>query len=270
MHARLTQNGVVPVQEVAQFPQCAAVSMLVRQPAAGFEQAAKPLLQLGLHVPPLQVAPEAFAVWHFVPQAPQFVGSVAVGVSQPLLLLPSQLAWFARQTGLQLAPEQLLLEVWLSAQAKPQPPQLALLERSSVSQPLLLLPSQLLKKLCVQTGLQLPPEQVFVALVCWHTVPQPPQLLLSLANTTSQPLLLLPSQFPSAPASQAGLQAANVHVLAPCGAWQARPHVPQLLLFERKSTSQPSFGTVLQSAKFALQALSWHALVTHFPVAFAN
>lgn len=218
MHARLTQNGVVPVQEVAQFPQCAAVSMLVRQPAAGFEQAAKPLLQLGLHVPPLQVAPEAFAVWHFVPQAPQFVGSVAVGVSQPLLLLPSQL----------------------------------------------------LKKLCVQTGLQLPPEQVFVALVCWHTVPQPPQLLLSLANTTSQPLLLLPSQFPSAPASQAGLQAANVHVLAPCGAWQARPHVPQLLLFERKSTSQPSFGTVLQSAKFALQALSWHALVTHFPVAFAN
>jgi hypothetical protein len=64
MHARLTQNGVVPVHEVAQLPQCAGVSMLVRQPAAGFEHAAKPLLQLGLQAPPLQVEPDAFAVWH--------------------------------------------------------------------------------------------------------------------------------------------------------------------------------------------------------------
>jgi hypothetical protein len=44
-----------------------------------------------------------------------------------------------------MLPTQLLLEVWLSAQAMAQPPQLALLERSSVSQPLLLLLSQLLK-----------------------------------------------------------------------------------------------------------------------------
>jgi hypothetical protein len=190
-----------------------------------------------------------------VPQPPQFVGSVAVGVSQPSYLLPLQSAWFARQTGLQLEPE---------------PPQLALLVRSSVSQPLLLLLSQLLKKLWVQTGLQAPPMQVLVALFCWQMVPQPPQLLPSLANTASQPLLLLASQLPSTPVSQTGLQAPVTHELLPCGAWQATPQAPQLLLLVCKLASQPSFGSMLQSWKFALQVPSWHALVTHFPVAFAN
>jgi len=47
--------------------------------------------------------------------------------------------------GAQLPPTQLLLLVKLSAQALPQVPQFALLERMSISQPLLLLPSQLLK-----------------------------------------------------------------------------------------------------------------------------
>jgi hypothetical protein len=92
LHARLTQNGVVPLQEVAQLPQCAIVSMLVRQPAAGFEHAAKPSLQLGLQVPPPHVEPVAFCVLHWVPQPPQLFGSAAVGVSQPLFGLPSQLA----------------------------------------------------------------------------------------------------------------------------------------------------------------------------------
>ena len=99
MQARATQNGVPPVQEVAQLPQCAAVSMLVVQPAAGLEHAAKPLLHVGEQAPPAHVVAEAFCVLHCTLQPPQLSASVAVGVSQPLFGLPSQSAWLVRQTG---------------------------------------------------------------------------------------------------------------------------------------------------------------------------
>ena len=119
--------------------------MLVEQPAAGFEHAAKPLLHVGAQVPPMQLVPLAFCVLHCTPQAPQLTGSVAVGVSQPLPGLLSQSARLAVHTGAHTLPTQLLLLVKLSAHALPQAPQLALLLRVSLSQPLFLLPSQLLK-----------------------------------------------------------------------------------------------------------------------------
>ena len=119
--------------------------MLVRQPAAGFEQAAKPLLHVGAQVPPPQLVALAFCVLHCTPQAPQLTGSAAVGVSQPLPGLLSQSAWLAVHTGMHALPTQLLLLVKLSAQVLLHAPQLALLVRVSISQPLVLLPSQLLK-----------------------------------------------------------------------------------------------------------------------------
>ncbi len=144
-HAWDTQNGVPPVQDVAQLPQCAAVVMLSVQPAVGFVHAPKPASQVGLHAPELHVVAVAFCVPHVTLQPPQLVASLAVPVSQPLLGLRSQSLKLARHTGWQALPTQLLLEVSLSRQGMAQPPQLALLERSCVSQPLLLLLSQLLK-----------------------------------------------------------------------------------------------------------------------------
>ena len=118
--------------------------MLVRQPAAGLEQATKPLLHAGAQTPPPQVDPEAFCVKHCVPQPPQLAGSAAVGVSQPLIGFPSQLAWFAAQVGTQvLAVHTLVVVAALATHTVPHAPQLAASVAVEVSQPFLGFPSQL-------------------------------------------------------------------------------------------------------------------------------
>lgn len=217
---------------------------------------------------PLHVEPLAFTAEHCVPQAPQLFGSVVVGVSQPLKRLVSQSAKPALQLGAHALFTQLLLTVLLSAQAVPHPPQLALLERTSVSQPLFGLLSQLLKYDWLHAGVHTSATQVLTELSDTQAILQPPQLLLSLANTASQPSFALPSQLPNA-APQLGEQAPVTQLFVPCGAWQAVPHAPQLLLLVARFASHPSVsGFMLQSAKFALHLLSWQPPMTHLPDAF--
>ena len=115
----------------------------------------------------------------------------------------------------------------------------------------------------------MPPPHVLLPLIAWQTVPQPPQLLLSFANTDSQPVFTLPSQSPKV-VPQLGMHTPAVQVLEPCGAWHTEPQAPQLLLAVFRLTSQPSAsGFMLQSAKFAAHLSSWQPLATHLPVALS-
>ncbi len=83
-----------PHAAAAEVPQLAVfAAMLTSQPSTGlWLQSAKPALQLPMAQRPLaQVAP-ALANWQRLPQAPQFITSVVVAISQPLVALPSQFA----------------------------------------------------------------------------------------------------------------------------------------------------------------------------------
>src|SRR5689334_5172700 len=88
----------------------------------------------------------------------------------------------------------------------PQPPQLARLVKTLVSQPLARSLSQLAKGM-LQMMPQLPPVQVAVPLVLLQMLPQPPQLLMSPVVLVSQPFAALPSQLP-----KPALQLATVQV----------------------------------------------------------
>jgi hypothetical protein len=123
-------------------------------------------------------APDTHAVFPFAfeqtaPQEPQLAVVERV-VSQPFEARPSQL------------PKPLLHAIaqteelhdgvpWLELQAVPQAPQLVRLLAVSVSQPLLLLPSQSLKA-PVQTGVQMPLAQLVVPCALVQALPQTPQL----------------------------------------------------------------------------------------------
>ena len=80
----------------------------------------------------------------------------------------------------------------------PQPPQLAVSVSWFDSQPLIGFMSQLWK-LALHIGAHRPAEQLFdEVLLSRHAVPQLPQLFLSVANTTVQPLLTGPPHVPKA------------------------------------------------------------------------
>ncbi len=88
-------------------------------------------------------------------------------------------------------------------------------------------------------------------------------------TSVSQPFAALPSQLPR-PALQVNPQTDAVHVaLAPVGAAQARPHIPQLPRLVRVSTSQPSEGLPLQSAK-PVRHVNPQMPVLHVAVALAG
>jgi hypothetical protein len=134
------------LQTVPQAPQSlGSTSRLASQPLAGLpSQSAKPRLQVAMHVPPVQVE-VALGEEQTVPQAPQWLGSLAVLVSQPLAGLPSQSVkptlqvaswhWPAVHTAVPLAKEQTV----------PQAPQWLGSLPVLVSQPLPGLPSQSVK-----------------------------------------------------------------------------------------------------------------------------
>jgi hypothetical protein len=137
---------VVPlafVQVAPQVPQLVAlVLMLVSQPLLGLpSQSAVPAAHTGTQAPLTQLV-TPLALMHFTPQPPQLFGSLAVTVSQPFLVLPSQSIEPALQTGTQ-APETHDVVPWGFAQDALQAPQLLVLVFRLVSQPLSGLPSQL-------------------------------------------------------------------------------------------------------------------------------
>lgn len=160
------------------------------------------------HVPLLQVA-DALANVHLVPQVLQLLTSVLRLTSQPLAAEPSQLPKPAVQ-----APNVHVLLTQLAAALAnvhlvPQPPQLFTSLLELISQPSVDKPLQSLNG-AVQTVVdvpQMPAVQVAVAPNGGQTLPQIPQLLISVFVFISQPLAVLPSQL-----AKPALHVPNAHV----------------------------------------------------------
>jgi hypothetical protein len=190
-----------------------------------------------------------FAFEQAAPQAPQFAVVESV-VSQPFDASPSQLPnpllqAMAHVEELQDGVPLLLLHAW------PQAPQLVRLFAVSVSQPLLLLPSQS-AKLPVHTGAQVPDTHVVVPCALVQEVPQAPQLVRVVLMFVSQPFERLPSQS-AKPAKQVGAHAPAEHVAVPFALVQLLPQPPQLPVLVLRFASQPFCGLPSQFANPELQ-----------------
>lgn len=137
----------------------------------------------------------------------------------------------------------------------PQLAQLARVPRVS-SQPLPSVLSQLPKPLLQVAMAQLPVPQVAVALVREQAVPHEPQLLSVCRSVSQLSLSLLQSSKPLS-------QVVTLHVLllqsptaVPGNASQSLVHAPQLWSSLRRSDSQPSLATPLQSLKYVCEQLA--------------
>ena len=212
---------------------------------------------------PLEHVPFAFGGAQDRPHAPQFVVLEATSLSQPLLGSPSQSANPARHDATAHPPDRHAPMAFAGAHTLPQPPQLARLEPRLTSQPFAELPSQSAKPLA-HTKEHADDAQVAEAFVRdGHGAPQRPQFVMDAVRSVSQPLASLPSQFP-----EPALHAASTHAPATHDgdAWakpHARPHEPQLDVFEASVTSHPSAGSPLQSAKPALHRATAQAPAVH-------
>src|SRR5436190_1429504 len=94
-HTPPRQYGLGTMQTLPQAPQLVPLALMsISQPSAGFLlQSAKLYLQLPIpHTPWLQVAVALTGTGQALPQAPQLSRSRAMGASQPLATLPSQLS----------------------------------------------------------------------------------------------------------------------------------------------------------------------------------
>ena len=146
----------------------------VSQPSSGplpssALQSPKPELQVGAHVPPLQLVAEASALLHERPQVPQLAALVPSVVSQPSSgPLPSSALQSADpelQVGSHSPPLQLVAEAPALLHERPQVPQLAAVVPRVVSQPSSgPLPSSALQspKPELQVGWHSPPLQLVV------------------------------------------------------------------------------------------------------------
>jgi len=182
---------------------------------------------------------------------PQVATEVLMSVSQPLVCrLESQLARPAEQVPLQAPPPQVRATTPVPEQTVPQAPQ----ESGSV-----LRSRQTLAQLVCpepQVVTHTPAEQSWPAA---QTLPQAPQLLVSLLRLRSQPLLATPSQLAKpalqlamvhAPAEQPAVALAREHTVL---------HAPQLVGLVLVLVSQPSLSRPLQLPKPAPQLMpqSW-------------
>jgi hypothetical protein len=185
----------------------------------------KPVLQLTSVQVPLEHETLALGRLQATPQAPQLVREVRE-VSQPLLVLPSQLPQPAVQVG-EHTPELQVVVPWALVQLLPQAPQLVV-EVSAASHPLVSRPSQLPQPV-LQAIAQAPRVQDALPLVLLHTVPQVPQLLVLVWVLTSQPLLALPSQLPQPALQEAMAHEYVAHVAVALARVQATPQALQLV-----------------------------------------
>jgi hypothetical protein len=214
-------------------------------------QLPNPELHESEHAPRLHVA-VAFAPLHTAPHPPQFPRLVLVFVSQPLFGRPSQFAKLPVQTGVHTPATQLVVP-FAFVQAMPHPPQLLTSPVVGVSQPFFGLPSQS-EKPAEQVGTQVPPVHVVEPCALEQAMPHPPQLLMFVAKTASQPLTALPSQLP-VPALHTGLHAPAEHDVVPFGFVQFVPQAPQLPVLVFVFVSQPFDTLASQFPKPALQAI---------------
>src|SRR6185369_10938595 len=118
-----------------------------------------------------------FGFVQVAPQAPQF-DVVASDVSQPFLVLPSQLAKPELQAGVHVPATQVFVP-FAGVQVMPHPPQLPALVCVFVSQPFEGSPSQSANP-AEHVGTHVPAGQAVVPFALVHPAPQPPQLVVVL------------------------------------------------------------------------------------------
>ena len=267
-HVLLEHDGVpfVPLQEAPQVPQFSElVVVFVSQPLAALpSQLPNPALHVGTQVLDAHTV-EPFGFVQGLPQAPQLERLLVVLVSQPFEALPSQLPNPALQDPSVQVPLGQVVLALASEQAALQSPQsdtVAMLR----SQPLLALPSQLLK-LAAQLGTQEPVVQVVVPFAFVQAVPQAPQFEVLVDRLISHPLPALPSQLPKPPL-HVSEQAPRLHVADALAPLHAEPHDPQLVRLVSVFVSQPLFGLPSQLLKFPLHT-GVHAPATQLVEPFA-
>lgn len=251
-------------QTFPQPPQALTLFVVaVSHPLATFaSQLPKPAAHMIVHEPFEQPA-EPLVVLQAFMQAPQCVVFVAVLISQPFVLVPSQLANVPVHEVISQVPVAHDVFAFGYAHVTPQPPQLLRVLRF-VSQPFAYKPSQSEKPGLHERTAQLPAVHVGVPLATKQVIPQPPQWFVSVVVVVSQPFIELPSQsrLPAAhiDTPQVLLRHAGV---PPCGG-QTMPQVPQLLTFDVVLISHPFATLRSQLAKPTLQ------VIEHMPVEHAG
>ncbi len=201
------------------------------------------------------------------PHSPQCSLVTVVSVSQPLAAFPSQLPKPALHIPIVQTPAGQLAAAPGNAQPVPHPPQFVTVS-SGVSQPLAMFPSQLPKPVLHIPNVHTPAGQVALARVNAQVVPQPLQFVVVL-SAVSQPLVVLPSQFPK-PVLQVSLHELAMHEatpLAPVG--HTRPHTLQFPTLLVVLTSQPFVAVTSQSANPLLH-VRLHEPATHALDPFAG
>jgi hypothetical protein len=201
--------------------------------------------------PAVQVA-TPFVALHALVQLPQRVGSVFRFVSQPLAVLPSQLA----KPVLQVMPQTPALHEavpFVALHALLQLPQRVTFVFTLISQPFAVLRSQFANPelQVIEHRLLL---HVAVPFAVPHALLQAPQCSGLPVVIVSQPLAKLPSQLPK-PALQTMLHAPALHAATPFVDPQTVPQAPQFDRLLDSVVSQP-FATLLsQLPKPALQLI---------------
>lgn len=240
---------LVPLQTAPQEPQLEVfVFVFVSHPlAALLSQFPNPELQTGAHAPPEQLVVPFTFVQPF-PQTPQSVIVVFVFVSQPFPALASQLPKPALQVPSVHTPDghvSLALARLQPVLQSPQSVSVLMLR----SQPLLGLPSQLLK-LAEHVGTQDPAVHAVEPFVLVHAVPQAPQFAVLVPRFASQPGEA--SQLPNPPL-HVREQDPRLHVALALAPLHTDPQEPQLPTLTSVFVSQPLFGFESQLLKVPLQ-----------------
>jgi hypothetical protein len=266
-HTAAEQEAVplVPLQTVPQAPQLAVlVFLFVSQPFVALpSQLPNPALQTGAHTP-LEQEVVPFTFVQTLPQAPQLVMVVLVLVSQPFVAIASQLPKPALQVPSVQTPDgqvSLALARLHTVLQSAQSVSVAMLR----SQPLLALPSQLLK-LAEHVGTHAPPVHVVEPLAFVQAVPQAPQFDVFVERFTSQPSPESRLQFPNPPL-QVSEHEPRLHVALALAPLHTEPQEPQLPTLTSVFVSQPLFGRPSQLLKVPLHT-GVHAPDTQLVVPF--
>lgn len=233
------------------------------QSARGRAQAPTP------HTPMLQAAAPPEGAGHIRPHAPQWSTLVLRLTSHPFNGLPSQSAKPGLHRTKRHAPSVQSLVALARLHARPQAPQWSALVRVFTSQPSATMPLQSANPAKHARMPQTPIAQPGVLFASTpHTLEHPPQLLTSLRVSASQPLASLLSQFSKPGAHSPILQTPIMHVAEPLAIAHTLPQRPQCAVELRRSASQPSAGSALQSAKPSLQRKP-QTPIAHVAVALA-
>jgi hypothetical protein len=197
------------------------------------------------------------------PQPLQFAGSLKVLTSQPLAGLPSQSAKPTLQVPTAQRPLTHDAVALGTVHRAPHPPQLSESLANGASQPLLALLSQSPKPAEHAAIRHWPSLQAADEPGKVHRFPHVPQCAVLVARVVSQPLAATPSQS-AKPALQVPIaQPPAAHTPVALGSEQSIPHEPQLRASTARSTSQPSVGVALQSARPVRHAASSQRLAMH-------